>query len=268
MLKFIEKLNWFNFIDLGLLLLLLGFLLIVLIKKGSVKLGIFYSLCLICAVAFKIAAIALNLILVDTLINYVVIGLITSLVVVYRSDIRIFFQKLSKPKEDQAGNTANTDEELRQATSEIVKAAQNMSKIRTGALILIVPGSISSYILDTGTSLGALVTSQLLESIFNTKAPLHDGAVVVKGNKILSAGCFLPLTQATNLPKDWGTRHRAAIGITEETDVMAIVVSEETGIISVATAGSLKRYVTTERLADMLYSIYKIATPYKKKRLS
>lgn len=267
MLKFFEQLNWYNFIDLGLLVLLLGFLFIVLIKKGSVKLGIFYSLCLIFAVAFQIAAIALALPIAGILVNYIVIGLIVSLVVVYRSDIRIFFQKLSKPKED-AGNAANTDEELRQATAEIVKAAQNMSKIRTGALILIVPGSISSYILDTGTSLGALVTSQLLESIFNTKAPLHDGAVVVKGNKILSAGCFLPLTQATNLPKDWGTRHRAAIGITEETDIMAIVVSEETGIISVATGGSLKRYVTTERLADMLYSIYKIATPYKKKRLS
>lgn len=268
MLNFFERLNWWNLIDLGLVLLLLVFLIVVLVKKGAAKLGLICGGAFFCAVLLHIIAIALNLPLAGIMVNYAVTALVIALLVAYRVDVRIFFQKLAKPKEEMGGNAANTDEELRQATAEIVRAAQNMSKTRTGALILIAPTAINSYILDTGIALGALVTSQLLESIFNTKSPLHDGAVVVKGNKILSAGCFLPLTQATNLPKEWGTRHRAAIGITEETDIMAIVVSEETGIISVAAGGTLKRYVTTERLADMLFSIYKIATPYKKKRLS
>ncbi len=99
-----------------------------------------------------------------------------------------------------------------------------------------------------------------MESIFNTKAPLHDGAVVVLGDRIISAGCFLPLSQEVTLAKDLGTRHRAAIGITEESDVFAIVVSEESGIISVVQGGTIKRYMTPEKLLEEIKVIYRISS--------
>ena len=98
----------------------------------------------------------------------------------------------------------------------------------------------------------------MLESIFNTKSPLHDGAVIVKGNKILAAGCFLPLTQK-NISRDMGTRHRAAIGISEESDVLSIVISEETGIISTVRDGEIKRYMTMDKLKDEIEEAFGIS---------
>ena len=122
-----------------------------------------------------------------------------------------------------------------------------------------VPTKINQFILDSGVELGAVLSASLLESIFNTRAPMHDGAVVVKGNKVLAAGCFLPLSQTQSINKDIGTRHRAAIGITEESDNLSIVVSEENGIISVAKKGILRRYITPERLSDILYETYGVS---------
>jgi diadenylate cyclase len=134
-----------------------------------------------------------------------------------------------------------------------------MAKQDVGAIIIIdTAGDIHENILDTGTRLGAVISAGLLESIFNTKAPLHDGAVIVRGNKIVAAGCFLTLTQR-NVNKEMGTRHRAAIGITEETDVLSIVVSEETGIISVVKHGEIKRYMTMDKLKDEIEDAYGIS---------
>ena len=96
----------------------------------------------------------------------------------------------------------------------------------------------------------------MLESIFNTKAPLHDGAVLVRGNRIMAAGCFLPLTQSLEVDKELGTRHRAAIGVSETNNVLTIIVSEETGVISVAYRGELKRYFDSEMLTDTLQEFY------------
>ena len=139
-----------------------------------------------------------------------------------------------------------------------------MAKQDVGPIIIIdSSGDIHENILDTGTRLDAVLSAPLLESIFNTKAPLHDGAVIVRGNRIIAAGCFLTLTQR-NVNKEMGTRHRAAIGVTEETDVLSIVVSEETGIISVVKHGEIKRYMTMDKLNDeieMAYGISPNVTP-------
>lgn len=178
---------------------------------------------------------------------------------VYRSDLKIFMSKLARRQKVKYGYTT-TDEQLLISATEIVKACQNMAKNDVGALIIIAPTEIPSHILDTGTALDATISSGLLESIFNTKAPLHDGAVVVLGDRIISAGCFLPLSQEVTLAKDLGTRHRAAIGITEESDVFAIVVSEESGIISVVQGGTIKRYMTPEKLLEEIKVIYRISS--------
>lgn len=179
-------------------------------------------------------------------------------VVVYQNEFKSLFFSLSKNVKKQH-QLSFSEDELQKCIEEIVKACQTMSKARTGALIVIVPTKVSQYVLDSGVELGALLSASLLVSIFNTKAPMHDGAVVVKGNKVLSAGCFLPLSQTNAINKDVGTRHRAAIGITEESDNLSIVVSEENGIISVAKKGILRRYITPERLSDILSETYGVS---------
>ena len=176
--------------------------------------------------------------------------------VVYQNDLKNLFQKVSTSK---GFETHNSDDELRDATAEILTACQDMAKQDVGAIIIIdSAGDIHDNILDTGTRLNATLSAPLFESIFNTKAPLHDGAVIVRGNKIIAAGCFLTLTQR-NVNKEMGTRHRAAIGITEDTDVLSIVVSEETGIISVVKHGEIKRYMTMDKLKDEIEDAYGIS---------
>ena len=100
------------------------------------------------------------------------------------------------------------------------------------------------------------ISSALIESIFFPKTPLHDGAMIINGTKILASGCFLPLSQETNIPKELGTRHRAGIGITETINVTALIVSEETGIISIAQSGKIKRYADSEMLRQTLKEYY------------
>lgn len=185
------------------------------------------------------------------------IFLIAAFAVVYQSDLKVIFSKLSRTSEKSGRYEYETsDEDLTNSATQIVKACQNMAKNDVGALIIIVRTEVPSHILDTGTRLEAVVTSGLLESIFSTKGPLHDGAVVIKGERVLSAGCFLPLSQEVDIAKELGTRHRAAIGITEESDVLAIVVSEETGIISTVDHGKIKRYMTPEKLFEQIKQAY------------
>jgi diadenylate cyclase len=158
-----------------------------------------------------------------------------------------------------------SDEALQTAVEDIVRAVQNMSKKDLGALIIVAPDNLPEHILDSGTRLNADLSSPLIECLFNTKAPLHDGAVYVRGGKILAAGCFLPLTQQTNLDKDLGTRHRAAIGVTEQYDHLAIIVSEETGIISVARHGEIERYLDSQTLTGLLKEVYGLKATDDKK---
>ena len=154
-----------------------------------------------------------------------------------------------------------SDEELSNSIAEIIKSAQVLAKNNTGALIVLVANAMPSHIIESGIKLNSAIRSALLESIFNTKSPLHDGAVIIKGNTIISAGCFLPLSQDTNLPKELGTRHRAAIGISENYDVLTIIVSEETGVISVAKNGTLSRYFDSDMLHNTLTEFYGLSAP-------
>ena len=137
----------------------------------------------------------------------------------------------------------------------IVKAVQNLSKNDIGALIVLSNGNLPKEIIESGVSLNARISSQLIEGIFIPKAPLHDGAMIIYGDRIQAAGCFLPLTQR-DYPKDYGTRHRAGIGITEVADVSTIIVSEETGIVSVVKRGEIARYVDSEGLKRFLKDYY------------
>ncbi len=143
-------------------------------------------------------------------------------------------------------------EDLSKSAGEIVKACLRLSKTDTGALIVIAD-HMSDEILDSGIRINAEITAELLETLFFPKTPLHDGAVIIMANKVVAAGCYLPLTQAQNLPREFGTRHRAAIGVSAAyPDATAIVVSEETGIISAMHDSNIKRYLDNKQLQNIL----------------
>ncbi len=135
---------------------------------------------------------------------------------------------------------------------EIVKSATELSKTKTGALIVVERETKLGEIINTGTRLDSSISAELIMNIFTPKTPLHDGALIIRDNKLKSAACFLPLTDNPNLSKELGTRHRAALGITEVSDCISVVVSEETGKISYALNGGLSRNLTPDTLRKAL----------------
>ncbi|WP_027209197.1 diadenylate cyclase CdaA [Butyrivibrio hungatei] len=136
--------------------------------------------------------------------------------------------------------------------NEIVRACVEMSKVRTGALIVIQQDFSLAEFERTGIAVDGIVTSQLLINIFEHNTPLHDGAVIIRGDRVVSATCYLPLSDNMGIGKELGTRHRASIGVSEVTDSLTIIVSEETGKISVAYEGELDKSVDSDRLRDRL----------------
>ena len=182
--------------------------------------------------------------LLRTFLPYVVFGII----VVFQTEIRKVLAHLGKTPLLGAFATTRTEEVI----DEIVLAATTLAAQRTGAILVIEREmGLRSYI-ETGIALDALLTYDLLISIFNPGTPLHDGAVVIQGNRVAAAACFLPLTVNPGLARELGSRHRAAIGVTEDTDALAVVVSEETGGISVVVGGNIRRNVDGRALKQGL----------------
>ena len=258
LMNYFKNLGWFSIVDAVVLLLFMVAVAVFFFRKKNYRVGVFFLLYTILFVGldlviafFEIKSIYFT----REILRYLAIIFIVASAVVYQSDLKLLFAKFGGQAEENVyaklHNTRNEDD-LRYASGEIVKACQNLSKNNIGALIVVCPTIISSNMLDTGIRLNAVLSAPLLESIFNTHAPLHDGAVIIKNNVVLAAGCFLPLSQNPAISKDLGTRHRAAIGITEESDVLTIVVSEETGIISLVRNDEIKRYITGEKLMDAL----------------
>ncbi|MDR0696450.1 MAG: diadenylate cyclase [Christensenellaceae bacterium] len=259
------ELGWQNLIDVAMILVVFLFISIYFFRKKNPKPLIF----LIPLYVLYIAIIFLDLLysvpFARHVVTLAVFSYIVFLIVIYQADLRSSFFNLFKKTNDRGYTVEQgiTDDELRAAVDEIVKACQTLSKLRTGALIVITSTNISSLILETGTKLSAIISAPLLESIFNTKGPIHDGAVIVKANRILAAGCFLPLTENVTVDKSLGTRHRAGIGITENSNILTIILSEETGVISCAKEGVLRQYITPDRLRDILSAAYNLTVSKK-----
>lgn len=176
-----------------------------------------------------------------------------AIVVIFQPELRSLLEKVGRSNVGKLIDVAtgiNTGENY--AISEIVNAASNMSSSKTGALIVIERDTKLGDVIRTGTALDAEISSSLLENIFFPNTPLHDGAVIIRGDRVHTAGCFLPLTANTNLSRDLGTRHRAALGISEASDAVVVIVSEETGKISIAINGSLTRNLTEASLKTAL----------------
>ena len=193
---------------------------------------------------------------------------VTALIVVLQPELRKALEELGKKNIISSvlpfDNNHRVDEGFSEKTiNEITKACVEMGKVKTGALIVIEQKvSLRDYE-RTGIDVDGIVTSQLLINIFEKNTPLHDGAVIVQGNRVTYATCYLPLSDNMRLSKDLGTRHRAGVGISEVTDSMTVIVSEENGKISVAYEGMLSRGLTAEELEEKLRSIQKKPTDEK-----
>ena len=191
---------------------------------------------------------------------YVVI-LSSVMFILFNVEAKKYFWDVHKSKSSGTEVFSRHTETYTQADSErcitnIVKALQNMSKNNVGALIVLSRGSLPKQVVQSGVAIDAEISTQMIEGVFFPKAPLHDGAMIIHGHKIQAAGCFLPLTQKTSYPKEYGTRHRAGIGITEVANVISLIVSEETGIISVVKQGNVTRYADYDMLVETLKDYY------------
>ncbi len=192
-----------------------------------------------------------------------------SMLILFSVEVKKYFwdvhtSKLGGLERSTAAAYSQADTE--RCITNIVKALQNMSKKNVGALIVLSRGSLPKQVLQSGIMIDSEISTQMIEGIFFPKAPLHDGAMIIHGHKIQAAGCFLPLTQKTSYPKEYGTRHRAAIGITEMANVISLVVSEETGIISIIKQGMVTRYADYDMLVDALKDYYWQDMPLSTKR--
>jgi diadenylate cyclase len=181
--------------------------------------------------------------------------IVIALIVLFQPEIRRALAQIGEARFLQAFTSA---EELK-SLDEIVKAAVALANRKIGALIVIERETSLKDFMEMGTALDARVSKEILLSIFHPTSPIHDGAVVIRGNRIIAAGCFLPIALSPELSKTLGTRHRAGIGLTEETDAIAIIVSEETGTISMAMNGRLESPLDMGTLRDILTDIFTTA---------
>ena len=196
----------------------------------------------------------LNLYIVNWILDKILdVGLI-ALVVVFQPELRRALEFLGRGK--FARQFSVKEENIEGTVDIIVNAVEYFAARKEGAIIVIEREIALQDYADTGTVVNAALSTDLLENIFYKGSPLHDGAVIVRSDRILAAGCVLPLTQNPNLSKDLGMRHRAGLGITEVSDAVAIIVSEETGIISMASDGKLSRFLDIKSIEKQLLALY------------
>lgn len=205
-------------------------------------------------VAFVLIALGLSYVFQLTMIYYLLrrtveLGLIAVLIL-FQPELRRLLERMGRGFMSRKSPTTPV---LEDAIAQTVLACTEMSESRTGALIIFERREKLNSIMTTGTVINSDVSAELLKNLFYNKAPLHDGAVVIREGRIEAAGCVLPLTQSTNLSKELGMRHRAGIGLSEQSDAVVIIVSEETGAISVAIEGMLKRHLNGNTLEKLLH---------------
>lgn len=183
--------------------------------------------------------------------NAIEIGLV-ALIVVFQPELRRAMERLGGGSLKSLFVAKVQEGDTERTIDQTVQACRTMSRQKVGALIVFEREHNLEEYFKTGTVLDAAVSTELLKNVFFPKAALHDGAVIIRNDRLSAAGCVLPLTDNANLSRDLGTRHRAAIGISEHSDAVVVVVSEETGVISVAMAGNLRRYLTADSLTKLL----------------
>lgn len=221
-------------------------------------------------VVIMVLAVLFNLSTIVWLINKTLSAGIIALVIIFQPELRRALEELGKKnvlfKVLKIGGNMLGDTFDDKSIEEITRATLEMAKAKTGALIVISQENDLQQYIETGIRLDANITSQLLINIFEKNTPLHDGALIIRDNRIVAATCYLPLSESISLSKDLGTRHRAGLGISEVTDSIVIIVSEETGSISVAKEGKLIRYADAAILKSELHKAQGDAEEKKSKK--
>ena len=219
--------------------------------RGSALLKGLFLLLIISILSNLFGFVSLNWLLRAILQNGAIV-----LVILFQPELRKALERMGSSRVFRKGGRKSLDEERDTIISEIIQTIMDLSKRRVGALIVFEQQTGLQDVIETGTRLNAEISAPLLENIFEPNTPLHDGAVVIRDDMIEAAACILPLAEASGVSRELGTRHRAAVGISENTDAIVIVVSEETGVISMAQDGVLTRPMTSHDLHALLKKLY------------
>jgi diadenylate cyclase len=192
---------------------------------------------------------------VNWLLDRALTGVVVALPVVFYPELRRTLEQLGRGQLFKNGLAELGKQERAHLVAAVARAASLLSAEKTGALVVIERETGLQEYVDTGVTLDARVTAELLCNLFVPNTPLHDGATIIRGARLAAAGCFLPLSDHPGLPKELGTRHRAGMGISETSDAAVVIVSEETGVISLAVNGRLERHLDGEALEERLLSL-------------
>ena len=206
---------------------------------------------LLVLVGFMIICRTLNLHVISWLLEKSMTVIMVALPVVFQPELRRALEQIGRGKLFRKGSELD-EQEINAMLDAIASATKSMSTAKVGALMVFERATGLVERIETGVPIDGLVSSGLIQNIFVKDTPLHDGAVIIRGNRVVAACCLLPLTENRNLSQELGTRHRAAIGLSEQSDAMVLVVSEETGAISIARNGELMRYLTVDDVKDIL----------------
>src|SRR4030066_593468 len=254
-MEILKQIRWQDILDILLVAIILYSVLLII--KGTRALKILIGL-MILLIAFLLSG-YIGLYTMDWLIQSLWAQIVLALVILFQPEIR---RALAQMGEARFLPSLTSAEELR-SLEEIVRAAVALANRKIGALFVIERETNLEDFIEVGTPLDAKVSHELLLSIFHPTSPIHDGAVVIRGNRIIAAGCFLPLSLSAAISKTYGTRHRAGIGLSEETDAIVIIISEETGSIATVMGGKLEENMDMGSLRNFLTEIF--ASPKNKK---
>ena len=257
-----QMLDWRNILDIAIIAVVIYELIKLMIRTRSsaVLKGV------LILVAFAWLTDILQLSVVSwALQQFLNIGVVV-LVILFQPELRQALEKLGRSSLITSSPSPASEVSTDKVVSELVTAITDMARKRIGALIVVERKTGLREFADTGTMINADITAPLVENIFEPNTPLHDGAMIIREGRILAAACILQLSNDPDISRELGTRHRAAIGITETTDAVALVVSEETGVISIAREGRISRYVDAKTLSQILNELFEAGgkSPFKK----
>lgn len=247
-LRQVTNMRWSDYLDIILVAVILYKLLPLFRSSGTLR------IVKAIAAVFVVAGLTdlLDMYTLNFLINQVLAVGLLAIVVLFQPELRRVLEHVGSVKLHSLFSTESKGQELDSVILQTVMACENMSKERVGALIVFERDSPLDEYFKTGTTIEGQVSEQLIRNIFFPKAALHDGAMVIREGKIAAAGCVLPLSSSNRLSADLGTRHRAGVGMSEASDAVVVIVSEETGTISVAVGGMLKRHLAPQTLERLL----------------
>ncbi len=247
MKEIVEQFGWWSALDIT--LIAVGIYYILQLIKGTRAAQMLVGLMIIAGV-FLISSLV-PLTTVSWVLNKFYSSIILILIIIFQDDVRHALRKIGKKPFFQGQDNRASQHIL----DEISRAADHLSKRRVGALLVIERNIILTRYIDVGTQIDGRISKELILAVFHPASPIHDGAAIIQRGRLAAAGCFLPLTRQENLLKNWGTRHRAAMGISQETDAVVVIVSEESGKISLVEDGVFLPVPRIENLSKILSRI-------------